>query len=286
MQFDGYPSVKGREFYEAIAASLQECPSHFTKKGKPNTAFFKRIKHFLDNYQYASGHSIDNNLILEANEWDNHDSMQAWNYLFDREGNFKFFSSWYDDRYECTIPWDFTYAMTTAFSKGDLGFPYEDSKLQIFWDSLERWEGKTDPPMLSLETCQVHAFASQGKEGWRDTGTLIISNIIGKDEEDTERLLKHAELKISPRFIDAKGRKRKIRKYSPVFYSDYLQVRDCPEKDLPLLMGTLKRKDAQKLLDERLGTDPTIECEDCENHFQPDQVKPWKYERSVKLCHD
>ena len=68
MQFDGSPAVKGKEFYEAVLCTLLECPSHFIKNHKPNPAFFKRIKHFLDNYQYTSGHSINNNFKLDAKD--------------------------------------------------------------------------------------------------------------------------------------------------------------------------------------------------------------------------
>jgi len=285
MQFDGYPSVKGKEFYETIVTSLQECPSHFTKNGKPNSAFFKRIKHFLDNYQYASGHSIDNNWVCKADEWDAQDANAAWKYLFDKDGNFHFFQNWRDERYDCTIPWDFTYALATTFSKGDLGFPYDDSKLAVWWNSLEQWEGKTDPPMLSLESAEALSFPDQGDEGWRDCGRLRIMNIIGKDDAETAILKKHAKLDLTTQFYKDK-RKRKKKYHYPIFHSDYLTVKDCPEKDLPLLMATLKRKDAQRLLDERLGADPMVECADCENDFQPNQVKPWKHERSVKLCHD
>lgn len=283
MQFDGYPSVKGREFYEAVVTSLQECPSHFMKNEKPNMAFFKRIKDFLNNYQYASGHSIDNNWTCVANDWDGQDAMSAWKYLFDRDGNFHFFNTWHAERMECIIPWEFTRTLATAFNKGNLGFPYEESKLGLWWDSLDRWNGREDPPMISLESVQTHSFPGQGNDGWRNAARLRIYNFIGKDAEDTARLKKHAQKLIVTSFFKDKP-KRKKKMHYPIFKSDYITVRDTKEKDLPLLVGKLIRKDAQHLLEHRLGVDSIPQCPDCLDFFPEAEMKEWDNDTSV--CED
>lgn len=61
MQFDGGPEIKGREYYEGVILAMVESPDYFiSKSGLPNAKFFQRVRHFLYNYQYASGHSFGN----------------------------------------------------------------------------------------------------------------------------------------------------------------------------------------------------------------------------------
>jgi len=120
--------------------------------------------------------------------------------------------------------------------------------LTVWWDSLERWDGKTDPPMLSLESAEAYSFPSQGKEGWRLCGRLRITNIIGKDDEETAHTAKGKDM-VTPFYKD---KKRGKKYHYPIFKCEYITVRDTATKDLPLLVGTLKEEGAMHLFEQRL----------------------------------
>lgn len=243
MQFDGHPDCKGKEYYEAILESLMENSSYFITKDKPNRKLFKRIKDFLNNYRYASGHSYNNDWIIEAKDWEKQDVWQEWQYLFDKDGNFTFFNV-SSLKYYCTIPWEFTLNLGRSFGKYDI-LPDDNSKLASFWEYAKDWDGKREPPELSLETGECLAFPEQGDKqgkqggGWRHYGILISRN---------KTLAKSS-------FADGKYRKRNKQRITIQFKSDYLTVKNCPQKDLPLLVD-LKREDAKALLSKRLKGEP------------------------------
>lgn len=250
MQFDGYPSTKGKEFYESILTTLLEAPSYFiNKKSKPNAAFFKRIKHFLDNYMYASAHSFNSN--WETINWEG--AGNYW-YLFDKNGNFISFDA--IQKWKCVIPWEFTRGLTQCFGKGpDLNIPYDESKLTPFWDCLnhfEKIEQRNLPvPEMNLEVAETLSFPGLGNEGWRKCGHLLIKNLIDYDNE------KHKITKLKPINITSMfygdGKERNRKSYRINISSEYLRVRDCPLDQLPLLINNLEREDAQELLEKRLS---------------------------------
>ncbi len=230
LQFDGVPTWKGKEYYETILKSLMEGSGYFIKDNKPNKQFFIRIKHFLNNYQYASYHSFNKNAVLDTKDyWSN-----QWQYLFDKDGNFTFSPS--DLSYFCTIPWEFTLNLSRHFAphdfnKFDGGF---NSTFNSFWESMEKWTGITNPPPINLVTYETHAFPDQKEEGWRKTGILTVG-----------------EKKIESMFYNYSVKRNK--KHTKILYkSEYLDVKRCPLKDLPLFVGTLKREEAIKLFENRL----------------------------------
>ena len=197
MQFDGGPSCKGLEYYTGVLEGVIEGGTAFlTKTGKPNKLFFNRIHNFLNNYMYASGHSINNNFTIDASEWKKQDCCQEWQYLFNKDGDFIFFSS-YRDSTSVIIPWELTKALMTGFH-GSLEFVQPvttsvEGRLHVsqvsvfanYFDIITRWltdynhedEETRIPvvmPVLSLEYSEVLAFPSQGDGGWRESVRLLL----------------------------------------------------------------------------------------------------------------
>lgn len=233
MQYDGVPTWKGKKYYETILKSLMEGSDYFITDNKPNKQFFTRIKHFLNNYQYASSHSFGENTIFYAKDyWDTDEDL--WQYLFDKDGNFTFAPS--NLSYFCTIPWEFTLNLSRHFAHHDYnqidgGL---DNTFRPFWEFMVKWAGISNPPSVNLTTYQTHAFSYQQEGGWRNTGILTIEGN-----------------KIKSMFHDEP--KKRNKKYTKILYkSEYLDVKRCPLKDLPLLIGTLKREEAIKLFENRL----------------------------------
>jgi hypothetical protein len=225
MQFDGVPTWKGKEYYETILKSLMEGSIYFITNNKPNKNFFTRIKHFLDNAQYASFHSFNANQIMNAGEWD----CDLWQYLFNKNGDF-IFTPRNSSNYSCTIPWKFTLNLATHFARHDLN----DDTLTPFWEFMENWGGTTNPPTLNLTTCETFAFPEQNDEGWRKSGTLTVM-----------------KNRIKTMFYDIQ-RKRNKQFTKPIYNSEYLTVKNYPVKKLPLLINSLKRIEAIDLLEKRL----------------------------------
>jgi hypothetical protein len=241
MQYDGAPTWKGKEYYETILKSLMEGLDYFIKDNKPNKQFFTRIKHFLNNYQYASSPSFGNNTIFYARDyWDT--TVDLWRYLFDKDGNFTFAPP--KSSYFCTIPWEFTLNLSKHFAHHDYNKVNGlDNAFKPFWEFMEEWTGLTNPPSVNLTTYQTHAFPYQQEEGWRNAGILTIKGEIRK--------LLGKENKVKTMFHDKP--KKRNKKYTKILYkSEYLDVKRCPLKDLPLLIGTLKREEAIKLFESRL----------------------------------
>lgn len=118
MQFDGGPERKGQEFYEGVLTGLTD----ITFEGEnsvqifphPNNVFFKRIQHFLNEYQYKSGHSVNAHGIIDQNDWFGQkiDENQEWMYVFTRNGDFIFHPMpWPPGKppaYKVVIPYIFT----------------------------------------------------------------------------------------------------------------------------------------------------------------------------------
>jgi len=238
MQFDGYPITKGKEYYETILASLIEVPSYFIKEDKPSKAFFKRIKHFLNEYQYKSAHSIGNNYTTPAKDWLNQDAWQEWQYLFDKNGNFSIYSLY--GKWSCTIPWKFTLHLTKANDSSIIGkYTNGESKLMPLWILLDKWDG-TERFECSLKVQEL--LGPLLKPGQGDE--FITLSISGNPQVFPDRI-KHQLEKESCPIID-KGI------YSIELKSEYLTVKDCPTQDLPLLVSSIKEEKAKTLLEQKL----------------------------------
>jgi hypothetical protein len=203
MQFDGYPSVKGYEYYTAVLYALMEagCCNFVTKQGNPNQHFRDRCVHFLNNYQYKTHHSTGNNFKMKMGEWGfQTDSWQEFEYLFNYKGLFRM-DGW-GLTYE--IPWEMTKGIAKAFSPTD----FQDSNygenspdfFNMLFDQLDK-EGTKHPATLELECGEVDAFTdSKGKAGWRDYGILKIR--VGKKCVKTVKSM----------FADKKGKKKNVQK--------------------------------------------------------------------------
>jgi len=127
LQFDNYPTSRGKNHYEAIINTLRECYHVFVnKEGKPSADFFKRIHNYLNELQYASGHSLGNHSITTKEKWPKLDCWQEWQYWWDRNGNFNFFPT--GGSWECTIPWEFSKQLTNSG-----GVTYQNP-LGNFWE--------------------------------------------------------------------------------------------------------------------------------------------------------
>jgi hypothetical protein len=204
MQFDGYPEVRGREYYVEVLRGLMEMGDSIkTKEGKPSLAFFTRIKNYLNEKQYSSGHSIGNHFTVTKEDWEGMkvDCNQAWQYLFTREGDFVF-SAHSENRYEVVIPWGFTVKLLEQRESKFLdalndneGFwkslkfedreenekvlswgvdavlhvneelNYASSKL-LFEMLLRGGSPKLSSPGLKINYGEIMAFPEQGEEGW------------------------------------------------------------------------------------------------------------------------
>lgn len=179
MQFDGYPSCKGYEYYTAILFSIMEAGAgrFFTKAGKPNKMFRDRCVNFLNNYQYKTHHSTDNHWIAnKKTEWDfQTDTWQEFEYLFDKEGTF--IIQGHGLSYE--IPWEITMGLAKGFfgrhslnvKRGCIDDNAENLFTTLF-NQLDRTEDEEEveiqPLIIDFESGQKHICPDQGKVGWRD----------------------------------------------------------------------------------------------------------------------
>jgi hypothetical protein len=230
MQFDGYPSEKGMEFYETVLESLKNSPSSYVFKNKwekPNRTFFTRIKHFLNEYQYQSGHSVGAHYTCPAGEWEKQDSGQEWQYLFDKDGNFTFFPNRH--QYYCKIPWEFTINLARVF-----GLERKVSVLEPFWKAMSNWDGRTFPLKVSLDIGESLAFPDQGTGGWRNYGILSIGNKVIQKSMFSDTVPKRNQKSLQ---IQCK--------------SEYLSVLNSPKETLPLFMN-VQDPDARNLLSKKL----------------------------------
>jgi hypothetical protein len=189
MQFDGYPTCKGKDFYERVACGFGEASEYFTGKARrgqvarPNDKFAKLAIDFLNNYQYQTGHSIGANSTLTMAEWEKADSWQEWQYVFLLNGDFVAFHVSSASRKALIIPWELTRTLVNGYASGrSLGFEKggaNESVLKQFWDSLERHlqfnpeyaeEGEKQPPepVLKVKAGEVLAHPEQKAGGWRD----------------------------------------------------------------------------------------------------------------------
>ena len=200
MQFDGYPTIKGREYYEGILKSLQEFGSQefYSTKGVPNDKFFRRCLDFLNNIQYMTGHSVGNHATIPTEKWLSQDSWQEWQYLFDIAGNFHIIHT--GKPTTIVIPWDFTMKLATSFSRGcsewegkEIGSDDpEKTPLAKFWEGAEKYlrfdpqyaeKGEKEPPepIMTIKFGESHAFPEQKDGGWRGFGLLSVgSKVVGR----------------------------------------------------------------------------------------------------------
>lgn len=225
MQYDGYPLGRGKELYEAVVNTLMEDPSYFIEDTNPNARFFLRIRHFLKEKQYAAYHSFNEGKFHPKKDWG---TANMWEYLFHKNGDFSFSPP--SCNWTCTIPWEFTSRLIYCFSKADMS----RNPLDPFWKSMKAWKGTTTPPVLRLKSYQSMSFPNQKEQGWRYAGILTVGkkkhqSMFAEDEEKKDILYSRA-----------------------TFKSDYLIVKRCSRKKLPLLIGAVHTKEAINLLEGRL----------------------------------
>jgi hypothetical protein len=202
MQFDGYPEVKGYEYYSAILKSLMDGGmNYFTNKksGRPNANFRKRCRNFLNEYQYATGHSMGSNYKATSEEWKEIDSWQEWQYSFDSNGDFTFFNLCEGASYiNRVIPWEFTQALTKSLWASDVGLSCETHKAE---NIIQMIFSKPNCDVV-LESGEKQVFPEQDEEGWRNYGTLTLMSKDGKEEKRAENMFAGSK--------DAPVRKQKI----------------------------------------------------------------------------
>lgn len=172
MQFDGYPSVKGHEFYTAILRGLEAGRREMVTDGRPNTHFFTMVDHFLNHYQYESAHSIGGRHRSSPEEfWRDMEECNAeWKYLIKSNGDFIFFSTYESVTY--VIPWEFTWGLVREDLSRNLR-KWHGCDNDVLMDSLfSTFEGNK-PAILTLETGEVKAFeTSSYDDGYRGYGIL------------------------------------------------------------------------------------------------------------------
>jgi hypothetical protein len=136
MQFDGYPTCKGKQFYNGVVRGMTEAAG-WDEGGKPGKAFFKRVRHFLDEYQYQSGHSIGNHFRATLRKFLDADSWQEWQYWFDASGDFHVIRTGLDR--EVIIPWGITNAFAEMhYEARDI---LDGKALDPLWEKVETWFG-------------------------------------------------------------------------------------------------------------------------------------------------
>jgi len=200
MQFDGYPSVKGYDYYMAVISTLMTMDeeTYVTKKGTPKPFFRERCLNFLNDYQYASGHSIGNNFEVKTSDWHKQDCWQEWQYLFRMCGDFDFLNTYGTGYSICTIPWEVTRAIASAFDIYDVKKVNEET--DIFRTYFEAMDETSKSCVLSVEKGEIHAFPEQNERGWRNFGVIrvkVSGKIVGKLES----------------MFAKKGKKRNIEKF-------------------------------------------------------------------------
>lgn len=182
MQFDGYPTCKGREFYEGIAATLGSVLGSAATASPLRKAdgvmVRQRIRHFLDNYQYASGHSVNNHDTCTRKAWDAFevDGGQEWQYLWDTKGNF-IGAEAREHGVTFTIPWELTSRLYESHHHLKLG--RDDTLLEPWWKALHNLamaDEATLVPSLELRAWECNEFPEQGDAGWRHTSALSVNN--------------------------------------------------------------------------------------------------------------
>jgi hypothetical protein len=105
LQFDGGPENQGHDYFIGVLQGLANLQC--VDEGKPNAKMFKRIRHFLDEQQYQSGHSVDTNFTCTRKEWFSLeiDYNQEWQYLFTLTGDFIYFKP-EEKNTQIVIPWE------------------------------------------------------------------------------------------------------------------------------------------------------------------------------------
>lgn len=91
LQCNGDPLNQGKNYFIGVLKGL--VLNAVTQSGKPATAMFQRIKHFLNETQYQSGLSVNNHFTCTRKEWFSLkcEANQEWQYLFTKKGDFIFF---------------------------------------------------------------------------------------------------------------------------------------------------------------------------------------------------
>jgi hypothetical protein len=212
MQFDGYPSVKGYEYYSAVLFALIEggIENFCTKDGKPNKHFRERCVNFLNNYQYATHHSTGNHFECNIeDEWHfQKDCWQEFEYMFFMDGTFHM-DGW-GLTYE--IPWEVTKAIAGGFySPHELNIGenrLDDGAVnilsQLFAQLDEREDDNGDdiqPLIMEVEQGELHAFPDQNKNGWRKYAVVKLKS--GNK----------IALKVQSSMANRRGKKRGVEKH-------------------------------------------------------------------------
>lgn len=241
MQFDGGPQTKGRQFFEAVTRSIHEFQCE-DDNGRPDQRFFDRVKHFLDDYQYQSGHSVGAQYTEARKDWGDLDYGAEWKYLWERNGDFLVTSEGRPQPstdFEMVIPWGLTRELSGLYNLR-MADEFYQSRLAPFWECLEAWgypeeEKKLKTPTLSVKTFELHAFP--GRNGWRHEQ---VANVMGR--------------KVTGGPLSTwKGARRNEKKFLTRFHSEWQDVQKAKDETLPALMGKIKTNHAKEYLERRLA---------------------------------
>jgi len=208
MQFDGSPRWNGREFYESVVRSMNESALFVAKtSGQPTEEFFLRVRRFLDNYQYKTGHSVNNHMQVRIGKYlSGHDIADSeWRYLFKRNGDFIIYKP---GCYTVTISWSFTTKMIDAVgSEFDYILRKDKPGFGEFWEQIS-----------NLEELKEHKKIVD----WAGEQALLHM----KDDFDyrSSKIVLEQVLKGDPPVIT----------YPPVLSLEYGQVQAFPNQSTPL----------------------------------------------------
>lgn len=197
LQFDGYPTVQGKNFFHFVQKTFREAPSHFTNGARPNSVFFEMIVDYFNYKKWSTAHSfINNRSVANVKDFIQVNSWQAWQYWFDASGAFHVLR--HVDKKSCfKIP----FKALMALSEREFD---EDSLIWLpVWTSLEEDMKVT----MSITHGESHSFPQQGEFGWRKF-TSVLVNAWKKDEN--EKLHNHT-VTVNSMFSKEKV-KRKVKK--------------------------------------------------------------------------
>jgi hypothetical protein len=197
LQFDGGPQCQGQNYFIGVLKGL--VLNAVTQSEKPVTAMFQRIKHFLDETQYQSGHSIGNHFTCTRKEWFSLkcDASQEWQYLFTKKGDFIFFHVDGElSEVQIVIPWKLTKIIIS-----DPHRFLDNLKDSLWWNAVTFYDYDENKEVIS----------------WGKNAPLHINDEL---DYDSSKILKEKLLKGEPVTLSV-----------PVLKIEYGEVLAFPEDD-------------------------------------------------------
>ena len=168
-QFDGYPTVRGAEYFEFARKTLAESRHHFTIRTtpdmddneKPSKVFFDALKDYCNFAQWRTAHSMGNKFKCNSiAEFKALDAWQEWIYLFTADGDFHV----YHDDADPVLVFPFAALLAVADHQFDDDYRSKQPIWEPIWKALE----ENTPVQIVISFGQRHAFPEQRSDGWRD----------------------------------------------------------------------------------------------------------------------